>query len=327
MTLTSSGGITDTGAHTISGSSLQVSAANGVGSASAPLLTAVSSLQVTNSTSGDVAVSNTGDLTVSDIGTLGYGLSQQAFTGSVYLNSSGALTVSAPVQVSGTTGNVALNAGTGISVDGAVSVPTGGTVGLLTSTGDITQSAPITATYASAAATTGNVTLNNESNNIGTVAISAGGTSGIDFESGIAFSVGNVGGIGGSIPALSGMSATGVSSGYAIQMQTANGFRAITIGATVDGGSADVLINSSAQILQSTGGQINANALSLVSAADVGSSSTPLLVNTSLLNASSSGGVYVTNNGPALGIGSITASNGVVLYSSGTMTLAPCKLH
>jgi hypothetical protein len=80
------------------------------------------------------------------------------------------------------------------------------------------------------------------------------------------------------------MSATGVSSGYAIQMQTANGFRAITIGATADGGSADVLINSSAQILQSTGGQINANALSLVSAADVGSSSTPLLVNTSLLN-------------------------------------------
>jgi filamentous hemagglutinin family protein len=171
VTLISSGGITDPNRTTVAGTSLQISAAIGIGTQSAPLLSDVGSLQATNTTAGDIAVSNTGDLSVSDIGALGYGISQQA-SGNVYLNSSGFLTLSAPVQLSGATGNLGLSGATGIAINAAVSASTG-TLSMLSAGGSVTQTSPIVAAGLTADLTgtssTGGVTLSSAGNAVGTL--------------------------------------------------------------------------------------------------------------------------------------------------------------
>src|SRR5581483_4472594 len=135
----------------------------------------------------------------------------------------------APIQLTGSAGDAGLSAGTGIAINGAVTVPTGSTVALLTATGDITQTSPITATYTSAVATAGNVSLNDGSNSIGTIAGSAGGTTGFTFDDGIAFSIGNVVAVG-SIPAVNGVTAANVSAGSnAVTLQTLSGSNDITL--------------------------------------------------------------------------------------------------
>ncbi len=171
VALTSYGGIVDPNGFTVTGASLQVSAVTGIGTQNAPLRTAVANVQATNTTAGDIAVSNAGNLTASDLGTLGYGISQQA-SGSVYLTSSGSLTLSAPVQLTGGIGNLSLNGATGIAVNGAVSA-SAGTVSMLSSGGNVTQTSPINAAGLTADLTgtssTGSATLTSAGNAIGTL--------------------------------------------------------------------------------------------------------------------------------------------------------------
>jgi filamentous hemagglutinin family protein len=318
----SSSGMVTTSNGSITGSTLQISAATGVGSTAKPLNTSVGSLQVTNSTSGDIAVSNTGGpLMIADVGSLGYGI-QQASSGNVYVVSDNTLSVSGAIQVQGATGNVGLRATGGIAVNSPIAVSaSSGIVALQTSSGDITQGdGAITAASVSAVASTGSVDLTNESNAIGTIAGSANGASGFSLVNGSSLTVGTVPAVG-NIPAMTGVaSSNGTGIGVVLQTPTAGD---ITLSAPVNAGSATVMVDASGAVVQGAGGLITAGSLDVDAGATagIGSSGAPLLVNVSkLANVNSQGSAYISNSGN-LTIDSISAIGAVNVNSRGSLTI------
>jgi filamentous hemagglutinin family protein len=113
-TITQSGGL-------ISGASLNATAALGIGSAAAPLLTRIGALTAINSDGGssDIAISNTGALHIQRI------VQSGASTGSVTIDNSGALTVDAGATVSNERGATALTSRGPLTVDGTVNAANG----------------------------------------------------------------------------------------------------------------------------------------------------------------------------------------------------------
>jgi hypothetical protein len=323
-----SGGSVTTSAGTITGSTLEINAATGVGSLGIPLSTSVGSLQVTNSTSGDISVSNTGSaLTIADIGSLGYGI-QQTGSGNIYIASDNALTVSGAIQVQGAAGNVGLQAANGIAIAGPVTVNTAnGVIALRTAGADISQSAgSVTAASVSAVASNGSVQMNDATNAIGTIAGVANGTSGFSLTNGGEFTVGTVPAVG-NIPAVTGIaSSSGL--GYAVVLETLN-VGDITLNAPVNAGSGTVLITAAGAVAQGSGGLITADTLGVDSggAAGIGSRSAPLLSDIgTLATVNSQGPVYI-NDSAGLTVTGISALGAVNVNSGGSLstpTVAEC---
>ncbi len=233
-----------------------------------------------------IAVSNTGQpLAISGI--------TQSSSGNIYVTSDNAITVSGAIQVLGTAGDVGLQAASGIAVNMPVTVPTNGIVALKTTAGDVSQDptyGTITATALSAVATSGNVSLSNEANVVGTIAGSANNSAtGFLFYDSTAFTVGTVVGVG-NIPSVSGITSTGAVAGYGITLDAPSGPGGITIGASIDASASGVDINSgSAGIIQQSG-TITGTQVSLVSGTSVGSSAAPVL--TSVGSGGLSAGAY-----------------------------------
>jgi filamentous hemagglutinin family protein len=323
VTLNSSGAVT-TSNGTITGSTLQVSAATGVGSLASPLNTSVGSLQVTNSTSGDISVSNTdAALTIADLGSLGYGI-RQTSSGNIYIASDNAIAVNSAVQVLGATGNVGLQAASGIALNSSVAAATvGGIVALQTLNGDITEDTTlgqITAPAISAVASNGSVELNSAANAAGTIAGSANGGSGFAFLNGNSFTVGTVSAVG-NIHAASGVtSQTGF--GFGVFLQTpADGD--ITLSTPVNGGSTTVLVDAAGTVVQGTGGLITAGRLDVDAGSQtgIGSSAAPLLADVGALASINSQGPVFVNNSGNLAIDSISAIGAVNVNSGGSLTI------
>lgn len=113
-TITQSGGL-------ISGASLNATAALGIGSAAAPLLTRIGALTAMNSDGGSsgIAISNTGALHIQRV------VQSGASTGSVTIDNSGALTVDAGATVSNERGATALTSRGPLTVDGTVNAANG----------------------------------------------------------------------------------------------------------------------------------------------------------------------------------------------------------
>jgi filamentous hemagglutinin family protein len=276
------GSINSANSATISGDSLQISAATGIGSLEFPLLTSVGSLQATNTTSSDIFVSNTTGqpLTIADIGTLGYGIQQ--FNG----------------------GNVSISADGGITVNAAITAATG-TVALTASAGDITQaSASITATSVSAVATTGSVDLS-ASNAIQTIGGSA--VSGFFVENENSISVGSITATAGSI------SVQTLNTGNITINGPINASGGVSLGAT--GGS---IIQSSSNAITANGLSLNAG----INVGSSGTPVLTNLTGTTVLHGGSLGGdFYVNNSSDALYLGSIIATGAVVVNTTGTLTM------
>jgi filamentous hemagglutinin family protein len=323
VTLSSSGAVT-TSNGTITGSTLQVSAATGVGSLASPLNTSVGSLQVTNTTSGDISVSNTGvPLTIADIGSLGYGI-QQTSSGNIYIASDNAITVNSAIKVLGGTGNVGLQSASGIALNGPVTAPTvGGIVALQASNGDIVEDATvgqITAAAISAVASNGSVELNSEANAAGTIAGSANGSSGFAFVNGNSFAVGTVSAVG-NIPSATGItSPTGLGFGVILQAPVAGD---ITLSTPVNGGSTTVLVDAAGTVVQGVSGLITAGRLELDAGSEtgIGSSAAPLLTDAGALASVNSQGPVFINNSGNLAIDSISAIGAVDVNSGGSLTI------
>jgi filamentous hemagglutinin family protein len=323
VTLNSGGEVT-TSNGTITGSTLQVSAATGVGSLASPLNTSVGSLQVTNSTSGDISVANTGvPLTIADIGSLGYGI-QQTSSGNIYVASDNAIAINSAIQVLGATGNVGLQAAGGIALNSPVTVPSvGGIVALQASNGDIIEDATlgqITAAAISAVAANGSVELNSEANAAGTIAGSANGSSGFAFVNGSGFTVGTVSAVG-NIPLASGITSS-AGSGFGVILQTPVAGD-ITLSAPVNGGSTTVLVDAAGTVVQGAGGLITAGRLDVDAGSEtgIGSSTAPLLADVgALASVNSQGPVFISNSGN-LAIDSISAIGAVDVNSGGSLTI------
>jgi len=319
VTLTSAGTVTTSGSA-ITGSTLQLSAVGGVGSAQVPLSTSVGSLQATNAGGGDIVVSNTGGaLAIADIGVLGYGIEQSA-SGNILLTSDNQITVNSPIQILGSTGNIALHAANGLVLSALISAPTAnGTVALESDAGDIVQTGSISAAAVSAVAPQGSVQLTGSANAIGTIAGAANGSQGFALTDGTGVTVGTVPAVG----TVAG--ATGITSaaalGGGVSLQTGAGD--ITIAAAVNAGSAPVVVNAAGAVQQGTGGNITAGSLSLAagSAAGIGSAAAPLLTQVgTLANATSQGPVYL-NNTQDLTIQTIDATGVVNINSAGSMSM------
>jgi filamentous hemagglutinin family protein len=317
----SSGGMVTTSNGIITGSTLEISAASGVGSLAAPLRTAVQSLQVTNSTSGDISVSNTGGpLAISDIGSLGYGI-QQTNSGNIYLASDSVVTANNAIQILGTSGSFGLQAAGGIVLNNSITVPSaGGVVALLAANGDIMQNiGSISAASVSAVAPNGSVGLNDATNSIGTIA----GSSATSFSliDGNSFTVGSVSGVG-AIPSASGITSSGAL-GVGVVLETPSAGD-ITLSAPVSGGSAEVIVYASTgAVVQATGGLITAGSLGITagSTTGIGSSAAPVLINVgTLLNAQSQGSIYL-NDSAGLTVNSISALGAVNVNSGGAFTI------
>jgi filamentous hemagglutinin family protein len=316
----SSAGMVTTSNGVITGSALDISAATGVGSLVAPLRTAVQSLQVTNSTSGDISVSNTGGpLAISDIGSLGYGI-QQTSSGNIYLNSDNVVTLNNAIQILGASGNVGLQAAGGIVLNNSITVPAAsGTVALLAANGDIMQNVgSISAASVSAAAPNGSVGLNDATNSVGTIAGSAANS--FTLIDGNSFTVGSVAGVG-AIPSARGITSSGAL-GVGVVLETPSAGD-ITLSAPVSGGSAEVMVYAPAgAIVQQTGGLITAGSLSITAGTTgIGSGAAPVLTNVgTLLNAQSQGSIYL-NDSAGLTVYSISALGAVNVNSGGSLTI------
>jgi filamentous hemagglutinin family protein len=316
----SSGGTVSTSNGTITAATLAIKAATGVGSLSSPLNTAVGSLQVTNSTSGDIAVSNTGGpLTIADLGSLGHGILQTG-SGSIYVVSDNALTVSGAVQILGATGNVGLRAANGINLNSPITVPAAsGRVALLSANGDIAQNGgPITAASVSAVASNGGVRLTDQNNAISVIAGSSNGSNFSLVDTG-GFTVGAVPAIG-TMPSVSGITAPNVL-GLAIVLQTPVAGD-ITLDAPITAGTSTVLVGASGAVIQGSHGLITAGSLEVFagSAAGIGSSSAPVLANVAILsNATSQGAVYINDAG-SLTVDYISALGAVNVNSGGSFS-------
>jgi hypothetical protein len=318
----SSGGMVTTSNGAITGSALDISAATGVGTLAAPLRTAVQSLQVTNSTSGDISVSNTGGpLAISDIGSLGYGI-QQTNSGNIYLNSDNVVTLNNAIQIMGASGNVGLQAAGGIVLNNSIMVPSvGGAVALLAANGDIMQNVgSISAASVSAAAPNGSVGLNDATNSIGTIAGSAANS--FTLTDGNSFTVGSVAGVG-AIPSASGIISSGAM-GVGVVLQTPT-VGDITLSAPVSAGSAEVSVYApSGAIVQQTGGLITGGSLNLTagSPTGIGSNVAPLLINVgTLMNAQSQGSISLNDSAANLTVNSISALGAVNVNSAGSLTI------
>ena len=120
--LTGGGAITDPGGFTIDPSNLALSAATGIGTSAAPMVTAVSNLVALNTTSGGIFIDNTGDLTI--------GFTGEPFSG---VQDTGAATD--PITLT-------LNAGSTLTVGETVAT-TGGPITLTAD--DVVINAPIDA--------------------------------------------------------------------------------------------------------------------------------------------------------------------------------------
>jgi filamentous hemagglutinin family protein len=316
VTLTSAASVSSAGAA-ITASTLEINAATGVGSLGNPLATAVGSLQVTNSTSGDIAVSNTGGpLTVADLGSLGHGI-QQTGSGSIYIASDNSLAVNGAIEILGATGNVGLQAAGGINLNSPITVAApGGSVALLATTGDIAQNGgPITAASASAVALQGGVQLTDQGNAIGVIAGSANGSSFSLVNTG-SFTVGSAPAVG-AIPTVTGITASSaLGIGVVLQTPVAGD---ISLGAPLNAGTSTVYLEASGAVIQAAGGIVTAGSLDvLAGAGGIGSSAAPLLANVSTLsNATSLGSVYISDGG-GLTVNYISATGAVNVNSGGS---------
>jgi filamentous hemagglutinin family protein len=250
------------------------------------------------------------------------GVGSQGFT----FADSGAITVGTVGSISGisSSGNVALQAASGIAINSAITVPTaGGTIALQTSSGDITEDpelGQITAASVSAVASNGSVELTNGTNAVGTIAGSANGDLGFSLVNNNSFTVGTVPAVG-NISSASGITASN-GLGYSVVLQTPSAGD-ITLGAAVNAGSSTVLVDAAGAVVQGTGGLITAGTLNLDagSAAGIGSSGAPLLANAgTLFNVNSQGPVYLSNSG-ILTIDWISAVGAVNVNSGGSLTI------
>lgn len=144
-TLTAAGAIlgnASAGPQDVIAATLSATAANGVGTALNPLLTSVANLAATGGTGG-VFVNNTGALTVTTLGALA-GVTGTAVT----VANTGATTVSSPVT--GTNGDVTVTATTALTSSAAIDATNGaatvtaGTALLLNTGGSVTADASVT---------------------------------------------------------------------------------------------------------------------------------------------------------------------------------------
>jgi filamentous hemagglutinin family protein len=320
VTLTSAGTVTTSGSA-ITGSTLQISAVGGVGSAQAPLITSVASLQATNAGGGDIVVSNTGGaLAIADIGALGYGIEQSA-SGNIFLASDYQITVNSPIQILGSAGNIALHAANGLVLSALISAPSAnGTVALESDAGDIVQSGSISAAAVSAVAPQGSVQLTGSANAIGTIAGAANGSQGFALTDGTGVTVGTVPAAG-TVAAATGITSAAALGG-GVSLQTANAGD-ITIAAAVNAGSAPVVVNAAGAVQQGTGGNITAGSLSLAagSATGIGSAAAPLLTQVQTLASASSQGPVYLNNTQDLTIQTIDAVGVVNVNAAGSMSM------
>jgi filamentous hemagglutinin family protein len=342
VTLTSAGTLTTSGSA-ITGSTLQISAVGGVGSAQSPLSTSVGSLQVTNANGGDIVVSNTGSpLAIADIGALGYGIEQSA-SGNILLTSDNQITVDSPIQILGSAGNIALHAANGLVLSALISAPSAnGTVALESDAGDIVQTGSISAPEASAAAVStaapqgsvqtgsisaaavsaiapqGSVQLTGSANAIGTIAGAANGSQGFALTDGTAVTVGTVPAVG-TVAAATGItSAAALGNGVTLQTSTGD----ITIASSVNAGSAPVVVGAAGAVQQGPGGEITAGSLSLsaASATGIGSAAAPLLTQVGTLASATSQGPVYLNNAQDLTIQTIDATGIVNVNSTGSIS-------
>ena len=319
VTLTSAGTVTTTGS-TIAGSTLQISAVGGVGSAQVPLSTQVGSLQVTNAGGGDIAVSNGGALAIADIGTLGYGIEQSA-SGNIFIASDSQITVNDAIQIQGSAGSIGLHAANGLALNAMITAPgAGGTVALESDAGDITQTGSISAAAVSAVATQGSVQLTGPANAIGAIAGTANGSQGFALTDGTGVHVGTVPTVG-SAAVVTGITAAAASGG-GIALQTANGGD-ITIDSAVNAGNASVALNAAGAVSQGNGGMISAGSLSVTagSATGIGSAAAPLLTTIGTLTSATSQGPVYLSNGTDMTIDAIQAMGVVNVNTPGSISL------
>lgn len=319
VTLTSAGTVTTSGSA-ITGATLQISAAGGVGSAQAPLSTSVGSLQMTNAGGGDIVVSNTGGpLAIADIGALGYGI-EQAASGNIVLASDNQITVNSPIQILGSVGDIGLHAANGLALNALISAPSAnGTVALEADAGDIVQTGSISAAAVSAVAPQGSVQLTGSANAIGMIAGSANGSQGFALTDGTGVTVGTVPAVG-TVAAATGITSA-AALGNGVILQTSAGD--ITIAAPVNAGSALVVVDAAGAVQQGAGGNITAGSLSLAagSAVGIGSAAAPLLTQVeTIANAASQGPVYL-NNTQDLTIQTINAMGVVNINAAGSMSM------
>jgi filamentous hemagglutinin family protein len=342
VTLTSAGTVTTSGSA-ITGGTLQISAVGGVGSAQTPLNSSVGSLQVTNANGGDIVVSNTGSpLAIADIGALGYGIEQSA-SGNILLTSDNQITVDSPIQILGSTGNIALHAANDLVLSALISAPSAnGTVALESDAGDIVQTGSISAPEASAAAVStatpqnsvqigsisaaavsavapqGSVQLTGSANAIGTIAGAANGSQGFTLTDGTAVTVGTVPAVG-TVAAATGITST-AALGNGVILQTSAGD--ITIASSVNAGSAPVVVDAAGAVQQGTGGEITAGSLNLSagSATGIGSAAAPLLTQVGTLASATSQGPVYLNNAQDLTIQTIDATGIVNVNSTGSIS-------
>jgi filamentous hemagglutinin family protein len=297
VTLTSAGTVTTTGSS-IAGSTLQISAVGGVGSAQAPLSTQVGSLQVTNAGGGDIAVSNSGALAIADIGALGYGV-EQAASGNIFIASDNQITVSDAIQIQGSAGSIGLHAANGLALNAQITAPSaGGTVALESDAGDILQTGSISAAAVSAVATQGNVQLTGPANAIGTIAGTANGSQGFALTDGTGVTVGTAPAVG-SIAAVTGITA-----------------------------AADpVALSAAGAVSQGNGGMISAGSLSVTAggATGIGSAAAPLLTNIGTLTSATSQGPVYLSNATDMTIDAIEAMGVVNVNTPGSMSLAAAQ--
>ena len=210
-----------------------------------------------------------------------------------------------------------INVGTVGSTVGITS--NSGTVAL-TAAGDITQSnGPITAAALSAVATNGSVELYDYTNSVGVVAGSATGLFGFQLDNSTSFSVGSVSGVGGTT--VTGVTATGAQgTGVFLQTPTTGD---ITVNATVNAGSSEVLIGAAGAVIQGSGGLVTASSADIYAngVGGIGSSGTPLLLNVGeLKNAQAQAGpVYISNGGDLL-VDFVEGAGAVSIFSAGSIT-------
>jgi hypothetical protein len=210
-----------------------------------------------------------------------------------------------------------INVGTVGSTVGITS--NNGTVAL-TAAGDITQSnGPIAAAALSAVATNGSVELSDYTNSVGVVAGSATGLFGFQLDNSTSFSVGSVAGVGGAT--VTGVNATGAQgTGVFLQTPTAGD---ITVNATVNAGSSEVLIGAAGAVIQGSGGLVTASSADIYAngVGGIGSSGTPLLLNVGELKSAQAqaGSVYVSNSGDLL-VDFVEGAGAVGVSSAGSIT-------
>ncbi len=122
VSVTSAGAINgQPGVSSINAGSAALTAANGIGTASTPLVTTVGNLSATNNSSGDINISNTGTLNVA-------GITNNA--GSITLDNVGGVTVTGNIAANSgsSTSNVSITAHSPLTINSGVLVSAGGSV-------------------------------------------------------------------------------------------------------------------------------------------------------------------------------------------------------